>query len=70
MLDTNPSECRKKARTPEVFFVPSKKVTKVGMMNIKLSNEDKRNDILVHICKISELDICLFVDTGFNKMGI
>ena len=39
------------------------------MMNIKLSNEDKRNDILVHICKISELDICLFVDTGFNKMG-
>ena len=39
------------------------------MMNIKISNEDKRSDILVHICKISELDICLFVDTGFEKMG-
>jgi len=39
------------------------------MMNIKLSNEDKRNDILVHIREISELDVCLFVDTGFEKMG-
>ena len=38
-------------------------------MNIKLSNEDKRRDVLVHIREISELDICLFVDTGFDKMG-
>jgi len=39
------------------------------MMNIKLSNEDKRRDVLVHIREISELDICLFVGTGFDKMG-
>jgi hypothetical protein len=38
------------------------------MMNLKLSVEDKRNGIFVHIREISELNVCLFVDTGFEKI--
>ena len=38
-------------------------------MNIKLTNEDKREQIIDHVERISEIDILVAVDTGFTKMG-
>jgi len=39
------------------------------MMNIKISIREKRQAIVDHVLEISELDICLFVDTGLDRMG-
>ena len=38
-------------------------------MNIKLTNEDKREQIIDHATNISEIDIFVVVDTGFTKIG-
>ena len=38
-------------------------------MNIKLTNEDKREQIIDHVTNISEIDIFVVVDTGFTKIG-
>ena len=39
------------------------------MMNIKISIREKRQAILDHVLEISELDVCLFIDTGLDRMG-
>ena len=40
----------------------------MGMMNIKISIREKRHAILDHVKEVSELDICLFIDIGLDKL--
>src|SRR3954447_4847141 len=60
-------ETRRRVRA--AFFVPGRKIQKIGMMNIRLANREKRQSIVDHVVEVSELEICLFVDTGFDKIG-
>jgi hypothetical protein len=39
------------------------------MMNIKISVREKRLAIVDHVLEVSELDVCLFIDTGLDRMG-
>ena len=65
----NDGEYPAESRAVKTFFVPLEKVHRIGMMNIKISIREKRQAILDHVLEISELDVCLFIDTGLDRMG-